>query len=131
MEAGTGRPGTERTGAGLTGNARSTPDVRRERTRSRRASPTSEDAQLIAEYRDVLRAELRATLAELRPKVEPGLFAENVKRAPLADRVTLVGLADRIARALLGLGELDDVAAPPVAPVKARRRPRLGSVGGP
>jgi len=85
--------------------------------------------ELLARYRDVLRAELTATLDELAPAADPGLFGPNVKRRPLAERVALVGLAERVARALSGLAELDELDEPPAPPVKRHGRRGLGAIG--
>jgi hypothetical protein len=80
-------------------------------------------------YRQAVRAELEATLAELSPGSEPGLFGPNVKRPPLAERIQLWGLADRLARNLAAL-DLDP--GPPAdapAPRPARAAPRRARAG--
>lgn len=94
--------------------------------RSRGTARTLEDADLIAQYRRVLRLELADTLAELRPGSEPGLFGPNDKRPALGTRRQLVDMAAAIVRALVSPVELPpEPEAPGPAPAPRKRRARV------
>lgn len=107
-----------------TTTGRGRPERRREPARWSLA-----DAQLVARYRDVLRAELEDTLSELRPAAaDPGMFGmPPASRPALSERVQLVGLAERIVRAL-AIDPADDTPAPVAVPSRPGRR-RLGQIG--
>jgi hypothetical protein len=100
-------------------------------THAKRQRVLTGDAELVDRYRRTLRAELADVLTELRPESSPGLFGPNDHRPNLQTRTQLVGLADRLVRALTAPLDLDTPGdlpedAPPPRPSKRGRRIDFG-----
>ena len=100
------------------------------RSHKRKGAPSAATRTLLVEYQEAMRAELRAVLGDLAPRVPPAGLLPDVQavpiRLPMAERIKAWDLAIKLGREL---GTEIEPAAPPVAASRPARRPRKVDFG--